>query len=198
MNRLTLNKNTLNSKRQKVKLLERFLPALELKRKQVFLEHKKARSALEDLSVQIELVNQDIETQLPMLNWYMPNLQDVLKIEKVNLANKNIAGEIITVFISADISVKSYGFLTKPFWFEYLLTKMQEMLQLKIAYSVQEGTCKILSKAVLKTTQRVNLFSKVLIPSVNADIQKIKIFLSDMERAAVINTKLSKVRAKFN
>ena len=45
-------------------------------------------------------------------------------------------------------------------------------------------------------TQRVNLFSKVLIPRAEENIKRIGLFLSDQERAGVVRSKLSKQKAK--
>ncbi|MEM6429093.1 MAG: V-type ATP synthase subunit D, partial [Deinococcota bacterium] len=46
--------------------------------------------------------------------------------------------------------------------------------------------------AVKRTTQRVNLFDKVLIPNAQETIRRIQIFLADADRAAVVRAKLAK------
>ena len=46
--------------------------------------------------------------------------------------------------------------------------------------------------AVRRVTQRVNLFDKVLIPTAKRDISRIRIFLSDIERSAVVTSKMAK------
>jgi V/A-type H+-transporting ATPase subunit D len=51
---------------------------------------------------------------------------------------------------------------------------------------------RILQIAVRRITQRVNLFEKILIPTAKQNIQKIRIFLGDAERASVITSKLAK------
>jgi V/A-type H+-transporting ATPase subunit D len=43
-------------------------------------------------------------------------------------------------------------------------------------------------------SQRVNLFEKVLIPDAKGDIARIQIFLSDVERAAVVTSKIAKAK----
>ena len=43
-----------------------------------------------------------------------------------------------------------------------------------------------------KVTQRVNLFEKVLIPRTREQIRRIRIYLSDAERAAVVRSKIAK------
>ncbi len=50
----------------------------------------------------------------------------------------------------------------------------------------------LLEEAVRKATQRVNLVEKVLIPRSRAHIKKIRIYLSDEERAAVVRSKIAK------
>jgi len=47
-------------------------------------------------------------------------------------------------------------------------------------------------KASRKATQRVNLVSKILIPEALGNIRKIRIFLADNERAAVVRSKIAK------
>jgi len=42
------------------------------------------------------------------------------------------------------------------------------------------------------TTQRVNLFEKVMIPSTQENIRKIQIYLGDMQTAAVVTGKIAK------
>jgi V/A-type H+-transporting ATPase subunit D len=46
--------------------------------------------------------------------------------------------------------------------------------------------------AVRQITQRVNLFEKILIPTAKQNIQKIRIYLGDAERASVVTSKLAK------
>jgi V/A-type H+-transporting ATPase subunit D len=51
---------------------------------------------------------------------------------------------------------------------------------------------RILQQAVRRTTQRVNLFDRILIPEARKNIKRIQIFLGDQERDAVIRSKLAK------
>ena len=70
--------------------------------------------------------------------------------------------------------------------------KLSEMLTMRIRVQVEEQRLELLNEAVRKITQRVNLFDKVLIPRTRSNIKRIKIYLSDAERAAVINAKFAK------
>jgi V/A-type H+-transporting ATPase subunit D len=51
-----------------------------------------------------------------------------------------------------------------------------------------------LGEAVRKITQRVNLFEKVLIPTTEKNILRIRIYLGDAERAAVVRSKIVKTK----
>ena len=60
------------------------------------------------------------------------------------------------------------------------------------ASQVERRRLALLDEAVRKVTQRVNLFEKVLIPRTKEHIRKIRIYLSDAERAAVVRSKIAK------
>jgi len=69
---------------------------------------------------------------------------------------------------------------------------LHEMLELRIHAQIGERRVALLETAVKTVTQRVNLFDKVLIPQAQQDIKRIKIYLSDMETAAVVRSKMAK------
>jgi V/A-type H+-transporting ATPase subunit D len=65
-------------------------------------------------------------------------------------------------------------------------------MELKIRSGIDRQRLEILDVAVKKVTQRVNLFDKLLIPRAEQNIKKIRIFLSDTERANVVRAKITK------
>ena len=64
--------------------------------------------------------------------------------------------------------------------------------ELRIRVTVQGERARVLGQAVRRITQRVNLFERILIPTVKQNIKRIQIFLGDLDREAVIRSKLSK------
>lgn len=84
--------------------------------------------------------------------------------------------------------------LAKPFWVDFLVEQLQVMATLHLRRDVENTRAARLDDAVRRITQRVNLFEKVLIPQAAKDIQKIKVYLADTERAAVVRSKLAKAR----
>jgi len=64
----------------------------------------------------------------------------------------------------------------------------------RLRLRVYRERVKRMKGAVRRVSQRVNLFEKVLIPNARSNIARIKIFLSDIERAAVVTSKIAKAK----
>ena len=91
-----------------------------------------------------------------------------------------------------DIKVREYALLGRPHWVERVVDALTTAVELHLQLQVAEQRQVLLNQAAQKITQRVNLFDKVLIPRAQANIKKIQIYLSDAERAAVVNSKIAK------
>jgi len=69
---------------------------------------------------------------------------------------------------------------------------LRQTMELRIRVQVERRRLDLLEVGVRKITQRVNLFEKVLIPRTRKSIRRIRIYLSDTERAGVVQAKISK------
>ena len=88
--------------------------------------------------------------------------------------------------------MQAYALLGRPHWVDPVVDALRTAVELRLQLQIAEQRLALLSQAVRKITQRVNLFDKVLIPQTQANIKKIRIYLSDAERAAVVNSKIAK------
>lgn len=190
--KISLNKSSLNKEKASLKTFNRYLPALELKHQQLMAERKKAEVAIKKVRERIEHIETDIAAQLPMLACEDINIEDLVKVTSVVLTKQNIVGTSVPLLEQVEVEVKPYSFLTKPHWVDFLVKKLTEMVELHVESQVRELRYQKISAATKTTSQRVNLFSKVLIPRTKQNIAKIKIFLSDQDRAGVVNAKISK------
>ena len=50
----------------------------------------------------------------------------------------------------------------------------------------------MLRRELIKTTQRINLYEKLMIPETRENIRKIKVYLGDQQTAAVCRAKIAK------
>ncbi len=190
--KISLNKSSLNKEKGSLKTFNRYLPALELKRQQLMAERKKAEIAVQEARQRITGIEADIAAQLPMLACEDINIDDLVKVTDVVLGEQNIVGTNVPVLERIVVEVAPYSFLVRPHWVDFLVEKLKEMAELYIESQVRELRYQEISAATRTTSQRVNLFSKVLIPKAQQNIAKIKIFLSDQDRAGVVNAKISK------
>jgi V/A-type H+-transporting ATPase subunit D len=192
MARLALNKASLSKQTRQLNTFERFLPSLDLKRRQLMAERARERTAMARTRQASEELRETVAAQIPMLANREIDLSDLVKVKAVRLGERNVVGTRLPTLEGIDVQVREYGYLTKPHWVDRLVDELTRMLELQVQLAVQERRAALLEEAVRRVTQRVNLFEKVLIPRARANIKKIKIYLGDAERAAVVRSKLAK------
>ena len=192
MAKVALNKSSLNREKRSLKTFNRYLPALELKRQQLMMERKKAEEALAEAREDLINVEALVKAQLPMLAREDVAVENLVKVTDVRLMHENIVGTSVPMIEHIEMELTPYSDLTKPHWVDYLVELLQQMIRLRVELQVRELRYKELDKATKTTSQRVNLFSKVLIPQTKKNIQRIQVYMSDQDRASVMNAKLSK------
>lgn len=194
MARLQLSKSALNREEQQLATFERFLPSLDLKRRQLIAERAKAKAQLAASQQEIEALLDDVAKALPMLASREVDLTNLARVAKVSLGSENIVGARLPTLAEVEIEARPYALMAKPHWVDRLVEDLRRMVELRLRLQVEERRLLLLEEAVKKVTQRVNLFDKVLIPRARTNIKKIEIFLADGERAGVVRAKIAKAK----
>lgn len=192
MARLALSKSSLSVQNRRLKTFERYLPSLDLKRRQLIAERAKAARAIEATEAEIAELRQKVEEGLPMGSNEEVNIEDLVHIERVGFAEENVMGVRLPLIREVELKRADYALLAKPEWVDGFAWRMEEMLQIRLRIQVERRRLMLLDEAVRTITQRVNLFDKVLIPQTRNNIRRIQIFLADGERAAVVRAKIAK------
>jgi V/A-type H+-transporting ATPase subunit D len=192
MAKLQLSKSALSKEAANLKTYKQFLPSLDLKRQELMSQRAKAKQALVETKINLEKLSRTMAEEIPMLSNEKVGLEDLVRVKAVDLENQNIMGAHLPVLKAVAVEIREYSFLAKPHWVDGVAAKLKDLLTLQIRLQVEEERLELLDAAVRIITQRVNLFDKVLIPRTGKNIKRIKIHLSDTERAAVINAKLAK------
>ena len=192
MAKLQLSKSALAQEQKSLKTFQRFLPSLDLKRQQVMAERGKAQKALAETRAEIEKFKKEAGEKLPMLAIREVDLTDLVKLTKVTLGTENVVGTRLPKLEEIEVEVRPYAFMGRPHWVDRTAEILREMLELRVRVQIAERRVALLEDAVKTVTQRVNLFDKVLIPRARQNIKRIQIYLSDMETASVVRSKLSK------
>ena len=192
MARLSLTKASLTKQKKQLKTFEGVLPSLDLKRRQLSAERSKAQKVLAQTKKQLAALESAIADELPMLSNQLVELTDIVKVAAVDLVEENVMGTRLPKINQVQIQVRDYALLGKPFWVDRLVELLKSALEIEIDIQVARQRVELLNQAERVVTQRFNLFDKVLIPRTKANIKKIQIYLADVERAAVVNSKLAK------
>ncbi len=192
VSRLSFSKAALHKEGAQLKRFKQYLPSLDLKRQQLVVERAKALTQLSDTQNQIERCYALVKERLPMLSSEHIDMNSLVTVKVVDMSEENLVGVKLPYLKQIEIQSKPYSLLSKPHWVDLLVILLKEMLEFKVRLKVDQKRVEILQQAVKKVTQRVNLFDKVLIPRAQQNIRKIRIFLSDTERAAVVRAKITK------
>lgn len=157
-------------------------------------EQSRAQEALSKAEMQVATLVPDTGEHIPMLANKEIDLEGLVHIESVQIGEENVLGVKLPIFEQVNTKIREYALLAKPHWVDAVADRLQQILKLKIQIQVQAERVRRLDYAIRRTTQRVNLFDKVLIPGAQKHIQRIQIFLADTERAAVVRSKIAKGR----
>lgn len=195
MARLPLNKATLSRKKRELATYQRFLPSLDLKRKQLLAERNKARTHLAEIQRQRADLRDAIGRDIPMLANQGVDLDKLVTVRDVKLGEANIVGVRVPTFDDITLETRAYGLLAKPHWVDRTAERLREALTLQVKEQIARERLRRLQDGLTKVTQRVNLFEKVLIPRTQDEIRDIDIALQDAERAAVVRAKVAKRKA---
>ncbi len=196
MAKLALNKATLNREGRKLKAFRQFVPALDLKRKQLLSERQASRQQLQLLQQQLEEISIAVADLLPMLTGSKIKPEQLLKVKQVELRYVNLVGLELPELATLVITPQQYSKLSTPHWLDPLLQLQQQALEAEIKIRICRQRLELLEVGLQKTTQRLNLFDKVMIPQAQANMRKIQIALSDAERAGVVRAKIAKNKRK--
>jgi len=192
MAKLSLSKSGLQKQRDELRLYQRLLPSLDLKRMQLSGELKRARQQLAEAEAEVQKLNHRVAEQLPMLANREIDVSGLVQVESFRIEEENLVGVKLPKLVEVKCHIAEYSMLAKPHWVDMLVEQLKQMVEQKTRVQVAAERVRLLEQAERKITQRVNLFDKILIPTAKKNIQKIQIYLADAERAAVVRSKITK------
>ena len=192
MAKLALNKSQLKKENDQLKLFKKVLPSLELKRMQLTSVLSKAQAQLLKDKTEVEQLIDTVAEQLPMLANRQFILAYLVKLKSVQVNEENVVGVRLPSLGSIDFDMSDYSMLAKPHWVDVFVDRLKEMITKRMVLKISEERVTKLELAVRRITQRVNLFEKILIPTAKKNIQRIRIFLGDAERSAIVRSKSAK------
>ena len=192
MDKVRLSKSGLAEQRKQLKLYESTLPSLDMKRRQLSVELDTARHALAEAREAVDALETKIGSELPMLANPDIAIGGLVKMTAFELVDENVVGVKLPRLERVACEVADYSLLARPAWVDLVVERLEKVAEERTRLLVLEERTRILEHQVKRVTQRVNLFDQILIPTAKTNIQRIQIFLGDLDRAAVTRAKLAK------
>ncbi|ANF34300.1 V-type ATP synthase subunit D [Borrelia turicatae] len=191
MPKVKLTKNELKKQKDSLKMLGRYLPTLQLKKQQLYLEIRKVEALKRARKLEQDRLKRDIKSWIALFGEKF-TFQDWIQIKRVVRSFANIAGINIPVFDFVEYEDIKHDLLLTPYWVDRGIEVIKSMIQINAELEVLDEQIRLLESELNTTSQRVNLFEKVMIPAAKINIKKINIYLGDQQTAAVVRGKMAK------
>jgi V/A-type H+-transporting ATPase subunit D len=192
MAKIKLTKNELKKQKDSLKMFQRYLPTLMLKKQQLQAEIRITEQRIEELRAEKTRIDEVFKSWIAVFGERNVFTPDILRIENLKTRQGNIAGVTIPIFDGAEFVTSSYDLYSTPLWLDLAVEKMKQVLLLDLEAQTLEEQRRRLDHELRITTQRVNLFEKIKIPETKEGIKKIQVYLGDQQTAAVVRGKIAK------
>ncbi|MFH1654650.1 MAG: V-type ATP synthase subunit D [Pseudomonadota bacterium] len=180
-----VSKGELRSIKLKVARLERAIPTLDLRRKQLNREILDWERKFDEQEKRVI----DLKRRFS-LNPH-DEIESLVEISDIKTSSTNIAGVVITLVESVDFKPVEYSRLITPPSFDKFVELRKKLFEEENRLEFLSTALELLEEELTITTQRINLFEKRLVPKGEDDIRYIKGRLEDGERASVMVAKIA-------
>lgn len=195
MARVKLTKTELKAQNDALRRFQRFLPMLQLKKKQLQAEIAAITVKTEEVAAAENALRAEVSSWAGLVATAPELVQGLVALRKVKTGNANIAGVTMPTYEGIDIDRREVDAWETPPWVDDAAAAMERMIALREERAVYDEQRRLVSEELQLTSQRVNLFEKVKIPGCKEAIRVIKIALGDEQTAAVTRGKIAKSRA---
>ena len=192
MAKIKLTKNEQKVQKDALKMYQRYLPTLTLKKQQLQTEIRTIEAKAREVRAQRVALEKEFSEWISVFGEEDAFKPDMVTVSNIKKGFGNIAGVTIPVYEGADFSRGDYDLYETPLWIDLAADRMEKALSLDLEADVLDEQVRLLSQELRTTTQRVNLFEKVKIPETKANIKKISVYLGDEQVASVVRSKISK------
>ena len=187
-----LTKNELKAQKDLLKMYQRYLPTLTLKKQQLQMEIYAIRAQANAVRSAREALEQGFGEWIAVFSEREAFPQGAVSVRNIRVGEGNIAGGAIPTFEGAEFSRGDYDLYGTPLWVDLAANHMEKALELDLKAQVLDEQVRLLDAELRATAQRVNLFEKVKIPETQENIRRISIYLADQQVNAVVRSKIAK------
>ncbi|MGI5057759.1 V-type ATP synthase subunit D [Treponema pectinovorum] len=192
MAKIKLTKNEQKAQKDALKMYQRYLPTLTLKKQQLQSEIRTIDAKAKEVRKARVRLEEEFKIWISVFGEEDAFKSDMVTVRNIKKGTGNIAGVTIPIYEGADFGRGDYDLYETPLWLDLAADRMESALSLDLEASVLDEQVELLSKELRITSQRVNLFEKVKIPEAKSNIKKISVYLGDQQVSEVVRSKISK------
>ena len=193
MAKIRLTKNELKKQKDNLRRFLRYLPTLDLKKKQLIQEIQRINRERDELQRAFDTKNEALQAWVDVFADAI-DLQPFLQVERILMDEDNIAGIDIPLLQDLRFEEAVYDFMETPLWVDRGIETAREQVLRKARIQNLEHQQDILQEELRITIQRMKLFEEVKIPEASENIRIIQIFLGDLQTAEVVRGKIAKAK----
>lgn len=193
MAKVKLTKNELKRQKDNLRRFTRYLPTLELKKKQLLVEIAKIQTEIERVESDMEKTDRQVAAWVDVFAEDVA-LDDMISVSEIKTSGGNIAGIEIPIFEDVVFEESEVDLFTTPVWVDSGLEAVREQMKRRAFLQVAKEQQQIIREELRVTIQRIKLFEEVKIPEARENIRVIQIFLADQQTAEVVRGKIAKAK----
>ena len=196
MAKVKLTKTELKKQKDSLRMYERYLPTLRLKKRQLQVEIRAIEARRQEVAEAKAGLDAGFRAWIGVFGQvadaYGADGLPLLSVASIRTGRGTVAGVDIPLFQGADFDLAAYDLFAAPLWVDFALERVKAALLLDLELEVLEVQVERLGQELRITSQRVNLFEKVKIPGTVENIRRIRIYLGDQQTAQVVRGKIAK------
>jgi V/A-type H+-transporting ATPase subunit D len=195
MAKVKLTKNELKRQKDMLARFQRYLPTLQLKKQQLQMVLRRVEHEEAEKREQRDQVYNEILEWVELFGEDM-QLEELVQVETLETEQGNIAGIDIPVFNSIVFKDIHWDLYDYPVWVDTAVERLKQLMALEAEIRILQEQQRLVAEELRITSQRVNLFEKVMIPDTKENIRMIQIYLGDQQTAAVVRGKMAKQKVQ--
>jgi V/A-type H+/Na+-transporting ATPase subunit D len=192
MAKIKLTKNELKFQKDGLKRFTRYLPTLELKKKQLLVEIQNIQKEVERLKEEYESVEKQVAQWVDVYADETVDTSEYIEVKDLITGTGNIAGIDIPLFKDLTFEDIEYDYFETPLWIDAGIKVAKEQARRQAEWETYQKQQKLIQDELRTTIQRIKLFEEVKIPEAKENIRVIQIFLGDQMTAEVVRGKIAK------
>ncbi len=195
VDKVSVSKTSLLKLKRDQRAYQKYLPSLDLKRQQLRFAIVGLKSDIRRLTEKITQFQQTLPNLIPSSDVDVSDINQLVAISTIDYELKSVAGVKVSQMTNVTFSQSDSEFTRLPVWGLFYQASLEKYVKLLLQVENLEQQISTLNAALLKVTQRINLFEKLLIPRSEQFISTIELSLGERARESVVVSKLSKKRS---